>query len=94
MPSVYAGRIGVVIETTPGHFVSVVLRGTKANIEHELDDATDYFTDSFRRRAPSNRVKIELEGFLIDEQQATADDAAWVTKAAAEIGPAPRELES
>lgn len=93
MPSVYAGRIGVVIETAPGHFMTVVLRGTKANIEREFDDVTDYFADTFRRSMPSNRIKIELEGFLIDQSEATSDDAAWVTRAAAEIDAPTRELE-
>lgn len=93
MASVFAGRIGVVIETAPGHFMTVVLRGTKANIEREADDVTDYFADSFRRFVPSNRIKIELEGFLIDQSEASADDAAWVTQAAAEIEAPKRELE-
>lgn len=93
MSSVYAGRIGVVIETSPGHFTTVVLRGTKANIEREFDDVTDYFADTFRRSMPSSRIKIELEGFLIDQSEATGDDAAWVTQAAAEIEPAHHKLE-
>lgn len=93
MGSMYAGRIGVVIETAPGHFMTVVLRGTKVNIERETDDATDYFSDAFRTFVPSDRIKIELEGILVDQSQATGDDAAWVTQAAAEIEPPTRELE-
>jgi hypothetical protein len=93
MPSVFAGRIGVVIETAPGHFMTVVMRGTKADIEYEADDVTDYFTDTFRRFAPSNRIKIQLEGFLIDQSEATGDDAAWVTDAAPELPAATREIE-
>lgn len=91
MASVYAGRIGVVIETAPGHFTSVVLRGTKASIERDYDDATDYFRDAFRRYVPSSHIKIELEGFLIEESEGY--DATWVTRAAAEIEPPQRELE-
>jgi hypothetical protein len=91
--TVFAGRIGVVIETSPGHFMTVVMRGTKADIEREVDDVTDYFADSFRRFAPSNRIKIQLEGFLIDQSEATGDDAAWVTQAAAEIDAPKPELE-
>jgi hypothetical protein len=94
MSSVFAGRIGVVIETAPGHFITVVMRGTKANIEREYDDVTDYFADTFRRCVPSSRIKIELEGFLIDQSQATADDAAWVTEATSEIEEPKRAIEN
>jgi hypothetical protein len=92
MSGVFAGRIGVVIETAPGHFMTVVMRGTKADIEREFDDVTD-FTDTFRVRVPSSLIKIQLEGFLIDQSEATADDAAWVTQAAAEIEAPTPELE-
>lgn len=93
MPSVFAGRIGVVIETAPGHFTTVVMRGRTASIEREIDDVTDHFTDSFRRFAPSNRIRIELEGYLMSEQETAADDAAWVTDAAPELDATRRELE-
>jgi hypothetical protein len=91
MTSVYAGRIGVVIETAPGHFMTVVLRGTKANIHREADEDTRW-GDTYRRFVASDRIRIELEGYLIDQAEATGDDAAWVTQAAAEIEAAPREL--
>lgn len=91
MPSVFAGRIGVVIETTPGHFMTVVMRGTKATIERDADEDT-HFGDTYRRFVPSDRIRIELEGHLIDQAETSAGDAAWVTQAAAEIEAAPREL--
>jgi hypothetical protein len=83
--SVFSGRIGIVIETAPGQFMSVVLRGRSATIEREVDDVTDYFADSFKRYAPSNRMRIEVEGYVMSEQETAANDAAWVTKAAGEI---------
>ncbi|NMO52010.1 hypothetical protein HH310_12480 [Actinoplanes sp. TBRC 11911] len=93
MTSVFAGRIGVVIETAPGRFMTVVMRGIKADIEREVEDVTDIYVDTFRRFAPSNRVRIELEGHLIDQSEGGAEDAAWVTQAAAEIEAPIPELE-
>jgi hypothetical protein len=95
MSGIWAGRVGVVIETAPGHFMTVVMRGTKADIEREVDDDTSYFTGTYRRYVPSSRIKIKLEGMLIDHQDtASADDAAWVAKAAPELPAATHELES